>query len=214
MQMRDFHCRGFELSFRLKAESFDKGSFLREIESFEDADKEDKKVYLSFASSTDPDSQHSHINVRFYSQDEAHIVISYHSFAGDIENARPPYMEDCAQWLASFVKDDEVTAHVNTSYLFDAAYSPSVPLPFPLTTPDKPLSGVFVTGLALQFPEDAEIENALVQHEGEETPISVYKQVVVNLKEFDWYAELEKLSVSVMSLVKRQGGYDENSREA
>lgn len=210
MRMEDFHCDFLEVSFRVSAEAVDKAALLRETGHEDD---ERLQVRLVFGSSSNPDTQHAHARVRFSSEKKVRVQVAYHSSPGDVEDAHPPYMEDCAKWLAGFIQDETVSAEVNGSFMFDNSFAPGIPMPFPLLMADERLAGTVVTGLSLTLGKGVEIDKALLLYDEGFTSVSTFTEKEISLKDFDFYAELNRLSLSVMSLVKKQEAKDESSEE-
>jgi hypothetical protein len=205
--MEDFHCDHLDFSFRVKAEDVDRAALLKETGLL---DEEDLRIALVFASKENPDKEHSHIDLRFRPDNQVRIQIAYHNSPGDTEDTRPPYMEECAKWLSGFVRQAEVEAYLNASYVFGAEFSPRVSLQFPLVSSEDFLKGSLVEGIALKLPEGRVIENAFIQSSEDVTGLSIYRQLQVNLKDFDLYAELESLSVPVLSFFRVQEKRDED----
>jgi hypothetical protein len=199
MKMDNFHCQVVELSFRLKAEEIDKEGFFGRHGKTED---NEMAVIIN---SKEGDDQHSHIQVRFRSEDRVMVYVTFHNSQGDTDknDDTPPHMEDCVPWLATFIKPDKVSAVMGVFYIFDKTFAPSMLLPFPLPATEETLAGCSVVGLSIQFPEDAILENAIIQRGADETAISVVLHKEIELKKFDLYEQLKELEPPVMSLVKK-----------
>jgi hypothetical protein len=199
--MKDFFCETLELDFRVVPENFDKDAFLADVKDVAERST-DVHTYV-YGSSTKPDKQHAHIIVDLHGKKRFRFRITYHSFPGNTQDTRPPYMEDCAQWLGQFFKDEELQANLRAFYLFDKKFSPVVPLPFPLVAASKQLAGSKVTGLSLRLPLEMGIRRAVIEREREkdETSIQIDTNVKVNLRKFALAAQLESLAIVVMTLV-------------
>ncbi len=208
--MDDFHCESLDLAFSVSAEGLDKNALLKAAGH---DDEEYSQLRLIFGSSSNPDAQHAHINIRFFPEDRTRVGIGYHNSPGDVEDAQPPYMEDCVKWLAGFIRDEKVSASVSSSFAFDGSYTSRIPMPFPLLMSDERLKGALVTGLSLSLPKELGVDKALLIHEEDVTFLSTFTEKDISLKDFDFYEELNGLSSSVMSLVKKQETTDENSRK-
>lgn len=199
--MKEFFCEVLELDFRLPAEQFDKEAFLAEVRKFDDRDS-DVREY-AFDSSTKPDKQHAHIIVDLHKETRFRFRIIYYSWAGDNKDTQPPHMEDCAEWLAHFFRNDEIQGTIHAVYEFDERYAPVVPVPFPLVVASERLAGSKVTGLALQLPAKMGINRAILQGGDKKGELSVQidSKIKTKLSEFKLTAELERLAIAVMALV-------------
>lgn len=210
--MEDFHCDMFTLDIPITEEGFDKIAFLKEIgveneSEYVDEDG-DMSLSLPFASRKDPSKQHAHVRIIIYKNKSGTATINYHQTGSIPQEKKPPYLEDCAQWLGEFFKYDDTPAVIYVAYEFEKVFTPTIPLPFPLVTSSKALSGLKVTGLSLTFPQDSPVDTAIVQYESDDVFLFIRKNLEVRLKEFDVYQQLEKLTITVNSLVKRQGKSD------
>jgi hypothetical protein len=208
--MEDFHCEMLELSLRFSSEDMDQTAFLKAagIENREEYTDEDGDfaTAVSFGAREQSTDYHAHMRVRFFKEGEHRIEISYHDSRGEaIEDVKPPYAEDCAQWVGGFFKGDKVAVRISAAYTFDKSFSPVVSLPFPLTSSEKALAGSLVTGLSILFPKEIP-ESAVIQMgSDDDTMVFFNTKAELNLKEFDLLGELKRLAVSVNSLVKKTG---------
>ncbi len=204
--MEGFHCEMLDLSFRFSSEDIDQDAFLKAAgienkEEYIDQDG-DFAMALSFSAREQCTDYHAHMTVRFFKDGRTMINISYHDSQAEDTDSNPPYAEDCAQWIGNFFKVDKVAARINAAYTFKS-FSPVVNLPFPLISSEKALAGSVVTGLSILFPDYK--ETATIQVTGDETMIFFNTRSELKLKEFALFNELEKLSASVNSLVKKTG---------
>lgn len=200
MKMDDFHCQVVELSFRVKPEEIDKAALLARY------GKEDADDIGLIINSREGDDQHSHIYVRFRSEERVQVGITFHNSEGETEenDDTPPHMEDCVPWFGQFIKTDTVILGISAFYLFGKTFVTRVRLPVPLEADEEPLANCQVVGVSIQFPEDAPLENAIVQLGKESVAVSVVTHKKVALKEFDFYSQLKELESPVMSLVKKR----------
>ena len=210
--MEDFHCDMFNLGIPITEAGFDKAKFLKTVgvenESEYIDEDGDISLSMSFPSREDPSKQHSHIRLLIYKDKSGTATLNYHQTGTKTPDKKPPYLEDCAQWFGGFFKSDKTPAVINAVYEFDKEFTPTIPLPFPLVTSSKELSGLKVEGLSLAFPQDSAVDTAIVQYKEGDTFLFLQKNSEIRLKEFDLYQELEKLTTTVQSLVKRQGKSD------
>lgn len=199
--MEEFFCEIFELQFRVPAEQFDKEAFLSEVQQIDKRDSDIREY--AYGSSTKPDKQHAHIILDFHRPERYRFRIIYYNFAIDNKDTQPPYMEECAQWLGRFFKDDEVRGNLHVSYFFGDKYSPVVPLPFPLVVSSQELAGSKVVGIALELPAEMGIERAILQRSRKKdgTSIHIDAKTKTRLSEFNLISELERLAVIVTALV-------------
>jgi hypothetical protein len=208
MNMEDFHCDMFDLSLRFSTEDFDKSSFLKEIGVENESEYMDKDgdlpLRVSFGSQEDPPKQHAHLNIIFRAEGSVRATINYHQSATKIVDVKPPYLEDCARWFGGFFKRDELPAHIHIAYEFEEGFTTSIPLPFPLVASSKALSGLKVTGLSFDYPENGPVDSAIIQRQKDGVYLFIQKDAAINLKEFDLYQELKKLTATVATLVKKE----------
>lgn len=215
MRMQDFHCDTLELSFSLSMEEMDKELFLKDnpIENLEEFLDEDGNMGIGY--DVDPREEstdyHAHMRISFPKEGKASIAIRYHNTRIEIEDETPPYAEDCAQWIGQYVKVDKVLAAINAAYSFDKMYSPVIPLPFPLVVTDKALAGSLVTGMSLLLRKETPEMVIIQRSPDDDTFLSLSSRYDISLKDFNLLTELERLSVSVNSLVKRQEAGNGNS---
>src|SRR5882672_6894692 len=102
MSLADFHCEVFDISIRFRLEDFDREAFAKDVEA-----EENHPPYhrWSFGSTEKPGTEHAHITVEFPEGNESgdeppgKLRIVFHSSEEDVEDVRPPYMEDCAIWI-------------------------------------------------------------------------------------------------------------------
>jgi len=218
--MDDFQCDMLEMLFHFPLEEMDRDAFLATISELgvdintDDAGNVRAAIFLG--SREQPPKQHAHLRVRL-GKKKGTLELIYFGIPIKVKNEKLPYVEDCAQWLGQFFKSDTMKAHTHVTYTFDKSFSPVIVLPFPLFTSEKTLAGSLVSGLSILLPKEDPPETAIIQTSGDETHVSLGTTLEVNLKDFDLFAELKRLSVSLIhSLVKKQetdgeqGGADEH----
>jgi hypothetical protein len=203
MSLQDFFCEYFEIEMRVPSEAFDKAAFLEDIKGFSDPGR--KTHAWSYGSSKQPDKQHAHMYIDLRREKHVRIRIVYHNTGTDAKDVRPPYMEDCGQWIGQFLKAEEIPAELEALYKFDSKYSPIMGLPFPLPTARKELRGSKVIGVSVQPPRKMSIKEAIIQRAGSGFTVFITTKEIVKLKEFDLAAELERLSGPVMTFVYKTG---------
>lgn len=102
-------------------------------------------------------------------------------------------MEDCAQWISRYFKISKVIAFVEAEFQFDQHYVPVVPLPFPLTTNNEMLVGCSVTGMALDFSEDSDLDSAIIQTFDNTTMLTVWGLMLLATSRFDLQVAMKKV---------------------
>ena len=211
--MKDFHCEVLELSFRITPEEIDEDRFLKAIgiENRDEAADEEGDVLISktFGRRETTTDYHGHMSGLITKEGKGRIDLSYHEAGVDIKDEGPPYVEEAAQWLADCFRKEEVKTRTTASFTFDSSYAPTIALPFPLATSEKALAGSKVVGVSIQFPEKEQLDFAVVQLTKDETFISIVATSEIRLKDFDLFAELERLNVLLDSLVRRREPSDE-----
>ena len=208
--MKDTHCKLLQIEIRIPSEHFDKQALLDDTkDTIPDESKatarEGQPVYAwSYGSRDNPGKQHAHIIVDLRGKKNARLTLTYHGGEDErlVEDVRPPYMEDCASWLALFLCVEEVEANIQALYSFGSDYELVVGLPFPLVVPTKELSGATVTGLSVNLPAGASMEHAMIDKRGADILVVGLTRTKLRLKEFDLAAQLSKLSISVTTLVR------------
>ena len=206
--MKDFHCEMFELFFQFTPEEISETAFLEAfgIADRDEAADEDGDVFITrtFGRREKTSDYHGHLSALFKKGGKSSITLRYHESGVDIEDEKPPHIEDCAQWLAGFFRNEEIETRINAAFTFDKSFEPTIALPFPLATSEKALLGSSVTGVSIQFPKKGQLDLAIVQRTGDEIFVSIFATSNIRLRDFDLFAELKKLSVSTNSLVKKQ----------
>lgn len=208
MNMEDFHCDMFDITFPVSEEDFDKDAFLKAmgVENESEYLDDDGALALatSFNSREDTLKQHAHIRIFIRSNKTGTATLNYHQTGTRVPDQKPPYLEDCAKWFSEFLKSDEILARINVVYNFEKRFTTAIPLPFPLVAEHEALAGLKVTGLSFQYPKNAPIENAILQREEKGIYLFLQKKSVVKLKGFDLFKELKVLTPTVDALVKKQ----------
>jgi len=214
--MKDFHCGTLELSFVIGGGDIDKNTFLAETGS---EGQDDLDSYLVFDSKEHPGEQHAHIGIQTRPEDKIEVRISYHDSVGKTEgeDAKPPYMEECAKWLGKLIKPNKVKATIVVTYFFDKTYTPRVKLPYALKISEKGLEGGLITGVSIQFPAESQLDYALIQRSREinllDFGVSISTHTEIQIKRFDLYEELKRLEPSVMLLLRKRTQQNEKRQK-
>ena len=219
--MDDFQCDMLELNAEFEREALDEGAFLeaaREInpDELEVGEEGNTQVTLSFAIPNEPLKPHAHLTVKLNKAGKGRLELRFHNSTVEWEpgegRERRPKVYDCAQWLGRFFRGDTVEAHIHAAYIFDDSFVPTVSLPFPLVTSEKGLAGALVLGISLLLPKEHGVATAALQATPKGiTYLFITTTDATNLKEFNLDAELERLSPSINTFVKRR---DTNDAEA
>jgi hypothetical protein len=213
MGFKDFHCEMFEISFRLASEEIDIAKLLEALRiSDEEAtpDEDGDIVILRTFGSREPSTDyHGHLRVVLAKDNDSSVELRYHSDTIEIQNEEPPYIEDAGRWLAHFVSKEDAKGRINAAYSFGKSFVTNISLPFPLATSEKALTGASVTGISIQFPDEAPVDLGILQRASEQIYVSIFSTSNVRLREFDLLAELRRLAVTVDSLVRMQEPVDE-----
>lgn len=199
ISLKDYFCDSLDFTFKFKAEDFDKEAFLRDTKA-----TGDKQFAWSFGSRDKDKDLHAHISVELYDEDGSLHVI-YHAVKTDVEDIRPPYVEDCAEWVVQFFKVEELDASVYTVFNFEGTHSSVLSLPFPLVTEVKGLAGSQVTGLSIDLPKGEALKRALVQTYKDNILVIGTANTRIKLKSFNLRTQLSRLSATVGKLVKPKG---------
>jgi hypothetical protein len=218
MNMEDFHCDAFDLSFDFSIEDFDKAHFLEAIGVTNEADHIDEDgdlvLHISLVSSEDSPKHHGHLRVIVFSDGKGSVDYDIHQHGHKTMKKKPPYLEEAATWLGQFFKRESFDAAIDATYQFPRTFDTVIPLPFPLVATSKRLAGLKVSGLSLDYPDDFPVESVIVQKTRDDGPYLFINEALTefNFKEFDLIEELKQLQALVIdSLIKenRNGGSTE-----
>jgi len=215
--MKDFNCEALQLNFWFSLDEMDQDAFLKAlgIENKEEHTDEDGDIgiALSFTARDETTDYHAHVSTWFFKDGRNKIEISYHDSKTERTDNEPPFVEDCTQWLANFFNVDKVTARRSASFTFGKSYSSVVNLPFPLISTEKALTGTLVTGLSILFLKETPETAILQTSPDDETMLFFNTSSDLNLREFNLFKELERLSPSIDSLVKKRENSGENRKD-
>lgn len=202
MNLKDYSCGYFELSISFSLSEFDKDAFLDDVNPGED--KRNKRRFgFTYGSQEHPGEQHAHLMFSFLSDEEGLAVLTYTQSQEEIEDKRPPYMEDCSQWLGRFFKTETLGAEINAAFDFGEDYTPVIVLPFPVMSEHEVLAGASVMGVSLEFPEESNLQYAIIQRADDETWISIKGTTELKTAEMDAYAALKEIFLLANKLVKK-----------
>jgi hypothetical protein len=219
MNLKAYFCDYFELEITFSLSEFDKEAFLKDIES-KDESKDTKKSKTQaerfsfvYGSQEHPGEQHAHLIVIF-SDESCSAMLSYSRSRGEkVEDVRPPFMEDCSQWLGQFFKTETVVATIDASFDFGEHYTPVLVLPFPVMSEHEILAGTSITGVSLEFPEESTLDRVIIQRMDDSTWLSALGIVELKTAAMNAYAAFEEIVLPVNKLVKRTGAQNERSGE-
>lgn len=225
MSMDDFQCDMLELNADFKREALDETAFLEAVrelgpDELEVSEEGNVEVSLSFGIADEPLKPHAHLAVRLNKSGKGRLELRFHNSTieweseEEKERRRQPNVYDGAQWLGRFFSGDTVEAHIHAAYIFDDSFAPTVTLPFPLVTSEKGLAGALVLGLSLLLPNEQEVATATIQTTPKgATFLFITTTTATNLKVFNLDTELERLSPSVSTFVKRRDTDDAGSHK-
>lgn len=205
----------FECKFALR--DFDRDSFLKGIREFlPNGIKSETQREFNFACNSlqQPNKQHAHIDIKFLSQERGELGIGFYSSKMKGKDIKPPYMEDCVQWIGKFFRVDEMQARIRIACTFSKDYSPIITLPFPLVTESKELAGTLVSGLTIELVGRTQIRRAIIQKINEKTFILGSGRTRIKLKSFDFESELVKLSAILTNLIKQKERINDSTEKA
>src|ERR1043165_1360425 len=222
MSMDDFQCDMLELNAEFEREALDESALLEAAgELYPDGVEVDEEgnteVTLSFAIPDEPLKPHAHLTVRLNKAGKGTLELRFHNssveWVPEEEKERWPNVYDCAQWLGKFFRGGTGKGHIHAAYIFDDSFVPTVSLPFPLVTSEKGLAGALVLGISLLLPKEHGVATAALQTTPKgSTYLFITTTSATNLKEFNLDAELERLSPSINTFVKRRDSNDAEAR--
>ena len=212
MNMEDFHCDALDLSFDFSTEDFDKARFMQDIGVTNEADHIDEDgdltLRISLVSREDPPKHHAHLRIILFSDGLGSAEFDFHRHGHKTLKQKPPYLEEAGTWLGQFFKADSFDASIDAAYQFDKRFETVIPLPFPLVVTSKPLTGLKVSGLSLDYPDDFPVDTVILQKPRNDGPYLFINEAltVFNFKEFSLIEELKSLqSLVVDGLIKEKG---------
>ena len=202
MSMEDYFCEFLAIEIHVPKELFDAAAFLEDVKDVSDTSR--KSHAWVYDSVEKPNNQHAHLAVDLRSESVVRISMQFHCFAREQHDAaRPPYMEDCGQWVGKFLRAEEFPAELNAAYRFGKGYAPIVAIPFPLLTTRKELKGSQIVGFSVQPPRKMNIKEAIIQKDKDSFTVFIERSLRMNLKTFDLEKELEALSNPIMQFVRK-----------
>ena len=207
MRMQDHHCEFLGFTIEVPPSGFDRDRLLKQgKDGFDTAEQDIFRV--TYGSREYPNEEHSHITVIFR-KTKVVLRLSYHASSGDItEDGTPPHLEDCAEWLGSFLNVDGYKAKLEASFAFNENYAPVFYLPFPFLAASKELVGTMVTGVKLKLSK-GKIKTVVIQKTGARNIVNLDSMVTMDLKSFGLRYQLEDLSGFAKKFVKLTGESDE-----
>lgn len=207
MSLTEFYCESFEIEAQFRSEDFDKEAF------FEDAapTNVDGSIFRwSFGSTEKKDVEHGHLYLRLPTiregekESKGKIILAYHTSDAEINDVRPPYMEEMGIWLGQFFKSDDLLTYINAIFRFDEKFEPTLGLPFPLVTENKALSGSTVSGVTIEPPAQSPLRRVMIQRTDADTIVYAMGRGRINLRAFDLSKEIEKVSTQVRGLIREK----------
>jgi len=207
VDLKSKFCDDFELGIKFSLDEFDKEAFLEDVKSKElqsagKSKAQRERFSFLYGSQEHPGEQHAHLIVSF-SDETCNATLSYSRSREEVEDVRPPFMEDCSQWFGRFFKIETIVATIDASFDFGEDYAPVVVLPFPVMSEHEILAGTSITGVSIQFPEESTFDRVIIQRMDDSTWLSVLGIVELKTAAMDAYAALEELFLPVSKLVKR-----------
>jgi len=195
---------GFEIIF--ETGEFDRAAFLADVKS--EKDRTDYRFVC--ASKEHKEKQHAHVNVEFLpNNNEVRVRLLYTTSEARPSKNEVSSMEDCARWISRYFRISKVVAFVEGGFEFDKHYIPIVPLPFPLTVNDETLAGCTVTGLNLDFPEDADLDSAIFQRLEDSTSVTAWGFMLLATNRFNLQAAMRKFAKYGRKLMRKVAIDDE-----
>lgn len=199
--MQKFNCETLALSVEFDEKHFNKTAFRLDLGQ----EKARWNTFSSmFGSKDNIDKQHAHLNLRF-NKKESSLKVVYHSGDRKINDSRPPYMEDCLNWIGGFFRKDNLLADITAIFEFDETFESIVPLTYPLHSRSPILAGALVSGVTIDFPPEAKIDRASIQMFNDKTVLFVNTENRISLKNFDLYKVIKNINDYSKNLVKKVG---------
>lgn len=204
MDLKEFFCGYFELSISFSITEFDKEAFLDDVKPSEDKRNKDQFSFM-YGSQEHPGEQHAHLAISFRSDENCLARLSYSRSPEEVEDKRPPFMENFSQWLGQFFKPEMVVAEIDASFDFSDDYTPVIVLPFPVMSEHEILAGASVMGVSLEFPEESNLHYAIIQRADNGTWLSLKGMTEMKTAAMDAHAALKEVFLLANKLVKGTG---------
>lgn len=200
VNLRDYFYDHISFEIVFETGEFDKAAFLADVKS----EKEGRSYRFICASKAHKEKQHAHVNVEFVPHNnEVRVQLLYTTSAARPSKNEASSMEDCARWISRYFRISKVIAFVEAGFEFDKHYLPVVPLPFPLTVNDETLAGCTVTGLNLDFPEDADLDSVIIQRVEDSTSVMAWGFILLSTNRFNLQASMKTFAKYGRKLVRK-----------
>jgi hypothetical protein len=207
VRLADYFYESLELEIEFEPGEFDKDAFLKDIKP----SKEHKTYRFVYGSKEYPGEQHAHADVHFTDKGNVKVRLLYAVSKDRIPQDQPHSMEDCARWLRKFFKATTVVVATQGAFEFGERYIPVIPLPFPLLSSNKVLAGCSVTGVAVGFPEDADLVSAIVQVSHHGVSVSAWAVTLSRTNRFDAFRMAKRFASDAKKLVREVANERESS---
>jgi len=207
MSLTEYDCEALEVETRFGSGDFDREAFLRDVEEDEG---HDPTFRWSFGSLQKKGMEHAHLSLTLPTiaeegkEENGRILLAYHISDIEIEDIRPPYMEDVSTWLGKFFTANELLTYIHAFFRFGEQYESTISLPFPLVTENKVLSGSTVSGVTIEPPTHSPLRRVLIQRSDTDTILYALVRKRINFKAFDLTKEIEKISAQVRGLIREK----------
>ena len=199
--MQKFNCETLALSIEFDEKDFNKTAFRADL-------GQEKKRWNSFSSifgsEKNRGKEHSHLNLQF-NKNESSLKVVYHKSDRKVKDSRPPYMEDCMNWIGGFFRKDNPLSAITAIFEFDETFESIVPLTYPLHSRSAVLAGALVSGMTIDFPPEAKIDRASIQVFNDRIVLFINTENRISLKNFDLYKTIKNVGDYSKNLVKKVG---------
>lgn len=210
VNLHDYSCRNIRFEIDLEAGEFDKNSFVTDLKP----EKQTRQYRFVCASKEHKDKQHAHVNVDFLPDDGVRVQLLYTTSKVRSSKNDARSMEDCARWISRYFRISKVVALVEGQFEFDKHYIPLLPLPFPLMMNNETFAGCSVTGLAIEFPEDADLSSAIIQKwDDGTTGVTAWGLMLLATNRFDLQGAMKKFAKYGRKLMRKVATTDERKAD-
>ncbi len=203
ISIKKLNCLFLTIDIDFNEAMFNTRAFLKDIG--ETRKKSFPRIFpLSFGSKNKTKKEHSHMLV-VLDKDESRINISFRQGENHDEDVRPPYLEGCVSWIASFFNDSVPDANITALFEFGGKYEPLIDLNYPLLVGGVHLKDAKVTGYDIEVPNGSKSFRINIMSRGDNIGIIYTANEKIDLASFNYQDYALNLSEITNSLIKLRG---------
>ena len=208
LTMKQLNCDMFQISIEFDVKDFKKKEFVADVKP---KSRQNDFLY-HFGSKNKKRSEHAHFYIHFDGKD-SFFRLSYHQGKANIEDVRPPYFEDVANWLGQFFKEKILIANFTIVFEYSKEYESLIPLNYPVVGVKSDLfKGTTVVGYDIKFPVDSPFDQiSISKSDSGILRVFLFTKVRIDLSEFEIHKSIETVSKYTKALIVKRGDNNEGS---